>query len=380
MNGTAAWILLWVATAAIAAPPAAEAPQRVVPNEAAAPEAPQKWPGSHRSLQFLWIADDQANQIFDTDGAAVRSCRLVLHGRAHIGPQRQMILTRGWAEPEDVGKALLEACRASNELTIEAVVEPAKATQAGLAAIITFSDASGGCNFTLGQDGGKLVLILRTTKPDETAAPQPLTLCDLEAGRPQHVLVTFSDGQVVAYRDGKQVARHAPGGDLGAWKPMTLRFGDAPGGKADWAGRLEAVALYSRAVSAEEAARKNALVQKRLEGRQRIPRFDVEARLVSATALPDPKSVGNYRRALVIHAWDIVKVHAGGKLDGRVQIAHWAVMDGQWIDEARKLRQGQTARLTIEPMDRRHHPELVNERAFNDDVISVVDKYIEVSP
>ena len=225
----------------------------------------RSWPGSHSGLVFLWKSDREENKILDADGATLRSCRVKSRGDAKIGRRGEMEIGSGSFLADGVDEPLLEACRLTNQLAIEAVVTTRALDQAGPARIITFSKDHTHRNFTLGQENGHLVLRLRTPSTGPNGLSPQVTLCDVEAGKPMHVIASFYSGNVYCYVDGKlTLASSDVRGDFSNWEPCQLAFGDEIVGKRSWRGQLEGVAIYSRFIGPEEAAVKYALYRQRL--------------------------------------------------------------------------------------------------------------------
>ncbi len=325
------------------------------------------WPGSTEDLVYVWDTINETNDIRDAKGRTVRTCRVVARGRAHFGRFGQMRLAGGAMLAPDAAKPLLAGIPKADQLTIEALITPAHLKQDGPARIVSFSSDASHRNFTLGQSGDTLVLRLRTPQTGVNGTEPQVTLAKLVAGKPQHVIVSYLPGRTSCYVDGKLVSTTgAIQGRLDNWTGQTLLFGDELNDSRDWAGELEAVALYSRFVTPAEAKRKYELVAKRLTDREKVPQITIEAELTATTAIPDPEGLvkENYRRALVVHEWKVRKVLAG-KLDARqIAVAHWAVMDAKRLPEAAKLAKGTVRTLTVEPLDA--HPELDSERQMND--------------
>jgi hypothetical protein len=61
------------------------------------------------------------------------------------------------------------------------------------------------------------------------------------------------------------------GGALSNWEPMPLLAGDEKGGGRDWAGSLEAIAIYDRFIGAQEAAQRHRSATARLKNRKPCP-------------------------------------------------------------------------------------------------------------
>lgn len=88
-------------------------------------------------------------------------------------------------------------------------------------------------------------------------------------------------------------------------------------------------------------------------------RHVVEARLVTAGAIPTPESILPYRHALVVNRYEVVTV-AEGRSDAReLLVAQWAIRDGRILADGARTP-GQLYRLTVERYDA--HPELEGER------------------
>ncbi len=167
-----------------------------------------------------------------------------------------MTFTRG-AVISTAGKAVYEACKRTNELTVEATITPGNLTQSGPARIITLSSTGHARNFTVGQEGANLVFRLRTTSNGTNGSKVEPKLYRLRAGRAQRVVITYRPGQLSCYVDGKLVMKTDKiQGDFSNWdSKQTLMFGDERDDHRYWNGRLKDVKIHSRALSPAEAAR-----------------------------------------------------------------------------------------------------------------------------
>ena len=111
------------------------------------PEAPADigthtaFPGSRDGLVFLW------------HGTLEGSGGIEPRDSASISEDGQMDLTSGAFLTKGVNDALLAACQASNQLTLECLVTTDDLDQSGPARIISFSNDATHRNFTFGQDG-----------------------------------------------------------------------------------------------------------------------------------------------------------------------------------------------------------------------------------
>ncbi len=160
-------------------------------------------------------------------------------------------------------KALFEACRKSGQLTIETVISTASLQQSGPARIVTFSLDAGNRNFTLGQDGDKLILRVRTPQTGLNGSKPQLTLTTLPLNRAVHLAVTYQSGKTTCYLEGKQVmTTNKVRGDFSNWEPYKLLFGDEAAGDRDWQGMLDGVSLYARVLTEAEVRRHAAAYRK----------------------------------------------------------------------------------------------------------------------
>ncbi len=205
------------------------------------------------------VSTDDTQPVFTWSGGkqAAGGARLRTRGKAKIEADGAMSLAEGAVVVEGLGDALLDRCRRTNQLTIEAVIVPANVRQAGPARIISFSSDPYHRNFTLGQERDRFVLRLRTPQTGENGMKPEPVLCRARAGVAQHVVVTYVPGKVVCYLDGEQVLdTDRVRGDFSNWSPQHLLFGDEWSGGRDWAGRLHGISIESRAIDATEARRR----------------------------------------------------------------------------------------------------------------------------
>ena len=79
--------------------------------------------------------------------------------------------------------------------------------------------------------------------------------------------MTYRYGELIAYRDGMEIARSTDQrGSLGSWRSGPLTLGADAAGERPWRGVMEAVALYNRCLEPGEVAR-NARNYRLLAGR-----------------------------------------------------------------------------------------------------------------
>ena len=113
-----------------------------------------------------------------------------------------------------------ELTRRGGEISIEAWVQPAALDQKGPARIVTLSGGSSARNVTLGQDGARYDVRLRTT--DTSGNGQPSTSTpegSLETALTHVVYTRDREGAVRFYLNGQESGGGEIGGDMHAWEP-----------------------------------------------------------------------------------------------------------------------------------------------------------------
>jgi hypothetical protein len=315
------------------------------------------WPSDPRGLVLLWESGDGQREIFPPLPQSPQRLNLTPRNRARFTAHQAMLLDGGAYLAEEAGEPLLEALRLTDELTLEAVILPRQEHQTGPARIITFSSGTTSRNFTLGQEGNQLVIRLRTDNTDANAHRQQIELGALDTASPTHVTLTYRPGKLTAYFDGEQVHHstvHQGGFD--SWETQSLLFGEEKDGNRGWSGTLEGVAVYDRALSADEAAANADRAMERPAARAPVPTFEVVARLISATPIPSLEEIDPYHSILVVHEYETVQNLNSPEVPERFRVHHWGLLDAQ-VQTLPVTTPGQTARLVLEPLEAHGHLE-----------------------
>ncbi len=188
----------------------------------------------------LHIRDASAVR-WERRGLAVRSPTVIVTG----GPATRVI----------------RACKRTNEITVEAWVQPAGIAQArpGPGRILTISRDTTQRNIALRQgkasgDTDFYEVRVRTTRTDLRGRPSMATPRGSLTARLTHVVFTRArDGRAVIYVNGTARAQAVRSGDLSNWSER-FRLGLANELAEDrpWLGLYRRVAVYSRALTARE--------------------------------------------------------------------------------------------------------------------------------
>jgi len=325
------------------------------------PKETDEWPVTQRGLVFLWESNQSENMFKNVFGKQ-RSARLQAVGGVRWGPHGQMHLVNGGFFPEHLfAEEIRSACMESGELAIEAIITSAAVPQTGPARIVSLSGGTARRNFTVGQEGDRLILRLQTTESNANGIQ--FNLGTLAVDEPHHLLITYQPGELVCAIDGKVVLdTDFERGDFGDWEDYGLYFGKEKGGERLWEGYLEAVAIYNRFIPPAEAARKFEAARAIIEARKPRPRVTVKAELVAAEDSPSLKAIAPYRRALAINNYRIVQA-SDKALEGQaVGIAEWCLLDGVVPEDYAALKPGTVRDLVLEPYSM--HPQLESERTF----------------
>lgn len=151
---------------------------------------------------------------------------------------------------------IIEACGKSGEATLEAWVTPANGSVSFDGAIVAISRDIPSRNLTLVQVRDRYEISLRTSTTDSQGRPVLTTGPGSTPTELTHVVyVRSADGTERLYVNGTERASGTRPGTLASWDaayPLTL--GDEVTEERPWEGTYRMVALYDRALSAEDVA------------------------------------------------------------------------------------------------------------------------------
>lgn len=149
---------------------------------------------------------------------------------------------------------LSESIKQSSAVTIEAWVRAARADQSGPARIVTLSRSISERNFTLGQDGDKFDVRLRTTKTSTNGIPSVASKAKSLRSDWTHVAYTCDcSGQARLYVNGKLNVEQKLGGAASNWDAgLQLGLANELTGDRPWLGTYRLVAIYGRDLSPDE--------------------------------------------------------------------------------------------------------------------------------
>jgi hypothetical protein len=231
------------------------------------------WPDRRDGLAYLFSPLESSQQdnkplavVRNPDTRRLRMTPLEPRGAATLLDSRWCYeLNGGYLFSGEAGPDIIKASRGGSELTLEAVFTSASMDQSGPARIVSLAPESEEPDFALDQEGPDFTFCIKTdSKPAAAQAPR-VTIST--ADTPVHLTMTYRDGELIAYRDGMEIARSTDFlGSLAPWQPGPLTVGADASGERTWRGIMEALALYNRCLEPSEVAR-NARNYRLLAGR-----------------------------------------------------------------------------------------------------------------
>ena len=120
---------------------------------------------------------------------------------------------------------------------------------------MAFSSDEKNRNFTLGQERENLILRLRTPTTGKEALSPQVTLCTLGMNIKTHIIITYMDGNLFIYKNGKlESYMQDIRGDFSPWESKAqFIIGDELTGDCAWRGTMYNIAIYSRFITEQEA-------------------------------------------------------------------------------------------------------------------------------
>ena len=194
-------------------------------------------------------------------------------------------------------------------------------------------------------------------------------------------MASYKSGELVCALNGKVVLKtDRITGDL-PWRKVPLGSGLSIGGpegaRFTWRGKVEGIAMFARALSAEEAANDFAAYSRSIARRKTIPRIALRAKLVAKSKVPSPADIAPYVDALVVNEYEVVKVLAGAYAGKNIRVAQWGLMNSR-PTRLTRAPVGTVVQLSVELFS--DHPQLEAEvtRSTLEENFDL-DRYVDVT-
>jgi hypothetical protein len=161
---------------------------------------------------------------------------------------------RSGSSAKEFGAALMHG----KGITMEVWLQPSDIGQSGPSRILSYSFDPWLRNFTLGQEGRKLVLRLRTTKTNLDGSNPELHVDNiLLPNEICQIMISYNFEQTYVYKNGVlKLQILSPGGNFDNWDlSYPLLIGNENTGNRPWRGSVYLVAFYNRCLAAEEIER-----------------------------------------------------------------------------------------------------------------------------
>lgn len=277
---------------------------------------------------------------FDTKGRDLMAFNLAMRGRSLLGRYFELVCHGGSFHAVDAGTwAGIQLAKADG-FTLEVTLTPAEAQPDTPGVVVAFADDEGE-DFALLQEPSGLSLRLGKAKPIALFAPA--------AGKPVHVFIACDKQKWTACRDGKPVGSGPLPAGLPAWGRRQIVMGAAWSGAEPWRGRLEALALFPRALTTDEAAREAAAIQTLRAARKPVATIRFKGTLVRQAKTSGLEEIRPYTRSLTAAEYKVEKVLDGEWKPPTLTVLHWMIMDGKRLPIADR-KSGTTVELSVEPL------------------------------
>jgi len=312
--------------------------------------APATWPTSKEGLVFAFESGHFRTPpvAFRKDGRPNEAYQMPARLTARFDRNFAMVPFGGSFVAEGSHDYVAAQCAKTGALTVEAYLTPAAQTakDGPSGDIIALGKDHDGANFVLVQDKDNLVFFLLAGGDKK---PSTLELCKLDGASPVHLIVTYENDALACYVNGKPVElKGSPKGDLKPWAtdgPLT--FGDNAAGGRPWLGTIEGIALYSRALTAEEAKAESDAWLKKVSARKAPAVLRIVGKLVARSDVPQAKHIQPYFQALAVYEYEVEKVLEGKYDDKKIRVATWAMMEKRILPIATRPI-GKSYELTLE--------------------------------
>lgn len=318
-------------------------------------------PVSKRGETFQWENDGADSRIINTKGGFLRSCRLVPEGRAFLGQGGRMHLDGGHFHTQDneTAEVISQAAKTTNQFTMELQFVTNSLEVKGPARIASCSKDWSSRNWTVGQEGDKLILRFRTPQNGENGTNTQLELGTVEKGKPYHLIFSYVPGNMIWCLNGKIGTSAGISEGLGNWEPYHLIFGNETSGEREWKGEIQGVHIYAYAMDIKAMNKRYKSIQKQLKTMEPEQPIQVKAEILENSKDPSIKQIQDqgYSRCLTTRHMRVTESQDSRLPVGKEFILkEWTILG---LNNINQRKEGKKVELRL--YDAKNHQELQNE-------------------
>ncbi len=331
-------------------------------------QIPRDWPSRKDGLVYVWETAHVAPRTFNAAGEPIAAVGGHPTPRGHVRHTRSgaMRLEGGAYHTHGVSEQVLPILAHADGATLEAWVTAGATSVPAAAPIVALPGVYG-----LWQDADRFLYAVG--RGGTRGAP-------VETGVARHVVMTYADDVVRVYTNGaftSEFSAHPAPLSEPVGTPLVFGGVAEAGGTPPWRGRVEGVAIYARALDADEALANYRAYAARVSARRSVAASSATARLIATPDMPDP-SQSAYKRAWSAFEYDVEQVHSGDVPSGRILVARYVWMDGEELPAAH-AEPGDRHELLLEPYEA--NSQIHSERQFHlDDVDVDTPMFYDVGP
>ena len=199
------------------------------------------WPSNRANLLLLWENARKPRFHFDPNSRSFEDFTTTSIRKAKPNRDGVLALEGGVMFAIGAGAGIAAECSAASRFTLQAVITPDNIYQGGpgdgrriIGCIREGRDDRP--NFLLGQEGGKLILLLsnkpaspatnKAGKVEDTGILQRVELCSLSSQTPNHIVISYEPGRLVCFLNGRQVKETDEVKGALAWATPDFQTGD----------------------------------------------------------------------------------------------------------------------------------------------------------
>ncbi len=323
-------------------------PRRVQELAALPRPAVAAWSARAEGLCFVW---ERATANNDIPGGK-RSSSITPQRYARYGCRFDMLTEGGSFVVDEISAAAVRAALDGGAWSIEMAVTPLTTVAARPRVIFR-----AGPGLELQQSGADFII--------HCSGRDWLLGAGISAGQTTHLALgpPLHPGEPpVAWMNGQaqelRIFEAAPGTALVESEGMEVQFGSRQDGSADWAGRLETIAINALPADPAIVAAHAAWWKEKLAGLTPPARTIVRARLKEASPRATPDSIGAYTRSWTSALYEKTALLSGPDPGATFGVAHWTLLDRQLLTGP-PTALGDERELVLESMA--DHPEMDSE-------------------